>query len=138
MGRSISACHACPPCRPCRYSYRHSSKNAGKDAGVAAWKATLQYLGDQGVRAVGGIVAERFDHQEVGAGREVAGDAGVGVAAAIVVFIDHRAVGIEQHQIGVEFAGVEAQVDSGLGRQVHPIEIGEAVVGVLASGVGND
>ena len=27
---------------PCRYSYRHSSKNVGKDADVAAWKAALR------------------------------------------------------------------------------------------------
>jgi len=28
--------------RECRYSYRHSSKNVGKDADVAAWKAALR------------------------------------------------------------------------------------------------
>jgi hypothetical protein len=27
---------------PCRYSYRHSWKNVGKDADVAAWKAALR------------------------------------------------------------------------------------------------
>ena len=27
---------------PCRYPYRHSSKNAGEDAGMAGWKPALR------------------------------------------------------------------------------------------------
>ena len=71
--------------------------------------------GGQRVCAVAGVVAERLDNQVVSAGSEAACDARVGIAAAVVVFVDHGALGIEQYQIGVELARVEPQIDGCVG-----------------------